>query len=52
MACGFPCTWATRPATRPPARVPFIVASYGFGQLMAAEAPERIAQLSDLRERL
>ena len=32
------------------AGVPFIFATYGFGQLDAAEAPVRIAQLRELRE--
>ncbi len=34
------------------AGVPFIFAAYGFGQLTAAEAPVRIAQLSDLQAML
>ncbi|WP_035560753.1 HAD family hydrolase [Hymenobacter sp. IS2118] len=34
------------------AGVPFIFATYGFGQLKAAEAPVRIAQLSDLQAML
>jgi phosphoglycolate phosphatase len=34
------------------AGVPFIFASYGFGQLRESEAPVRIAQLPDLRQLL
>lgn len=34
------------------AGVPFIFATYGFGQLDPAEAPERIHQLADLRQLL
>ena len=34
------------------AGVPFIFATYGFGQLTAAEAPERIDQPADLRNML
>lgn len=32
------------------AGVPFIFASYGFGQLDASQAPQRIARLADLQE--
>jgi phosphoglycolate phosphatase len=34
------------------AGVPFIFATYGFGQVSAAEAPERIDQLQDLQQML
>ena len=34
------------------AGVPFIFATYGFGQLSSAEAPARIASLAELPELL
>ncbi|WP_310394702.1 HAD family hydrolase [Hymenobacter sp.] len=34
------------------AEVPFIFATYGFGRLTTTEAPQRITQLSDLRQML